>query len=63
MKIYSVAVHFQASHLSAVQGSDEERNDMYTKVHRMSTTVTDAAMRQKLRRCFWLCQKAGLSDE
>lgn len=48
-------------HLDGVQGNREERTEAYRAVRGRSTGAIDAVIRQKLTRCSWLGQLAGVS--
>lgn len=49
----------QPTHLSAEQGSFEERAEPYLEYGEEAPQNTDVVMRQEHLGSFWLCQKAG----
>jgi len=55
-------VQMRASHLDAVQGRAEQRNELYRKILRMSSGGSDAVMRQKSKQRGQLGWLAGLDD-
>lgn len=58
--MYSATVNDQVTHSSAVEGSDEQRKEMYREVHRLSSGIGDALMYRKYGRVSCSARKQAI---